>query len=60
MKMFLHNLKYELLSTLRHPAMIFWLMLFPIFLGTVFKIGFGSIYEKGFYYGVSILRDNAR
>lgn len=44
--MFLHNLKYELLSTLRHPAVIFWLMLFPIFLGTVFKIGFGSIYEK--------------
>ena len=44
--MFFHNLKYELLSTLRHPALIFWLMLFPIFLGTVFKIGFGSIYEK--------------
>ena len=44
--MFLHNLKYELLSTLRHPALIFWLILFPVFLGTVFRIGFGSIYEK--------------
>lgn len=45
MKMFLHNLKYELLTCLRAPALIAWLMIFPVFLGTVFKIGFGSIYE---------------
>ncbi len=43
--MFFHNLKYELLINLRAPALIAWLMIFPIFLGTVFKIGFGSIYE---------------
>ncbi|MBP3857524.1 MAG: ABC transporter permease [Ruminiclostridium sp.] len=44
--MFLHNLKYELLGNLRAPALIAWLMIFPVFLGTVFKIGFGSIYEN--------------
>ncbi len=44
--MFLHNLKYELLCTLRAPALIAWLMIFPVVLGTVFKIGFGSIYEN--------------
>ena len=44
--MFLHNLKYELLSSLRVKDLIIWLILFPMFLGTVFKIAFGSIYEK--------------
>ncbi|MBR6718505.1 MAG: ABC transporter permease [Oscillospiraceae bacterium] len=44
--MFLHNLKYELFSTLRVKDLIIWLILFPMFLGTVFKIAFGSIYEK--------------
>jgi len=44
--MFLHNLRYELLINLRARDLIIWLMLFPIFLGVVFKIGFGSIYEK--------------
>ena len=44
--MFLHNLKYELCSSLRVKDLIIWLILFPMFLGTVFKIAFGSIYEK--------------
>lgn len=44
--MFLHNLKYELISSLRVKDLILWLMLFPIFLGTMFKAVFGSIYEK--------------
>ena len=44
--MFLHNLKYELLVDLRAKDLIIWLMIFPVFLGTIFKIGFGSIYEK--------------
>ncbi len=61
--MFFHNLKYELLSTLRHPSLILWLMAFPIFLGTVFKIGFGSIYESTDVFGsiptaIVITQDN--
>lgn len=44
--MFMHILKYELKSGIRSKDLIIWLILFPILLGTVFKIGFGSIYEK--------------
>ena len=44
--MFLHILKYEIKSSLRVKDLIFWLMLFPIILGTLFKIAFGDLYEK--------------
>lgn len=44
--MFMHILKYELKGGLRSKDFIIWLILFPIILGTVFKVGFGSIYEK--------------
>ncbi len=44
--MFLHCLKYELKTSLRARDLIIWLILFPIVLGTLFKIAFGSIYEK--------------
>ncbi|WP_303789168.1 ABC transporter permease [Ruminococcus flavefaciens] len=44
--MFLHILKYELKGGLRSKDLIIWLILFPILLGTVFKVGFGSIYEQ--------------
>ena len=44
--MFMHIFKYELKGGLRAKDMLIWLVLFPILLGTVFKVGFGSIYEK--------------
>ncbi|MBO4396357.1 MAG: ABC transporter permease [Eubacterium sp.] len=44
--MFLHNLKYELLTSLRARDLFIWLMIFPVILGTFFKIAFGSLYEK--------------
>ncbi|MBQ8960916.1 MAG: ABC transporter permease [Ruminococcus sp.] len=44
--MFLHQLKYDLLSMLRTKAVIIWLIIFPIVLGIFFKIAFGSAYEK--------------
>ncbi|SHM86556.1 ABC transporter permease [Ruminococcus flavefaciens] len=44
--MFLHIFKYELKNGLRTKDLIIWLILFPILLGTCFKIAFGSIYEK--------------
>ena len=44
--MFLHNLKYELLTALRTKDLIFWLILFPILLGLFFKFAFDGIYEQ--------------
>ncbi|MCR5707992.1 MAG: ABC transporter permease [Ruminococcus sp.] len=44
--MFLHNLIYEIKSSFRVRDLLFWLILFPIILGTFFKIAFGSLYEK--------------
>ena len=43
--MFLHNLKYELMTALRVKDLLVWLILFPMVLGTLFKISFGSIYD---------------
>lgn len=44
--MFLHDLYYEIKSSLRAKDLIIWLMIFPIVLGTFFKVAFSSIYEK--------------
>lgn len=44
--MFLHNLKYEFLNNIRQKESLFWLMCFPIILGTFFYMGFGKLYEK--------------
>ena len=44
--MFLHNFLYEIKSSLRVRDLLFWLILFPIILGTFFKIAFGDLYEK--------------
>ena len=43
--MFLHNLKYEFLQNIRARSLILWLILFPIILGTFFKVAFSGIYE---------------
>lgn len=43
--MFLHNLKYEFLQNIRAKSLILWLILFPIILGTFFKVAFSGIYE---------------
>lgn len=44
--MFWHNLKYEVLSGIRVKDVLFWLILFPIILGTFFKVAFSSLYER--------------
>ena len=44
--MFLHNLKYELLSSLRVKDILIWLILFPVALGTFFKIAFSNVYKE--------------
>ena len=43
--MFRHNLAYELKEVLRVKEFVLWLMLFPIILGTLFKVAFSSIYS---------------
>ncbi len=44
--MFLHDLKYNIICIIRSRDLIFWLILFPIALGTCFKVAFGSIYKN--------------
>lgn len=44
--MFFHSLKYELKVGLRNKELIMWLMIFPVVLGTFFKIAFGNIYNS--------------
>ena len=44
--MFFHNLKYYLMAGFRAKSFIFWLMLFPMMLGTLFKTAFGTVYEQ--------------
>lgn len=44
--MFLHNLKYEFLQNIRAKSLILWVILFPIILGTFFKVAFSGIYES--------------
>ncbi len=44
--MFLHSLEYEMKVDLRNMELIMWLMIFPIVLGTFFKVAFGNIYSS--------------
>jgi len=39
----LHSFKYALLSAIRNKSQLFWTLLFPIILGTLFHFGFSSI-----------------
>ncbi len=40
--MFGHLYKYRLLGLVRRKELIFWALIFPVILGTLFKAGFGS------------------
>ena len=44
--MFLHNLKYAFLNNIRQKEFVFWVLCFPIILGSFFYIGFGKIYKS--------------
>lgn len=41
--MFIHNFKYSLKALLRNKMLIFWTFVFPIILGTLFKVAFSNI-----------------
>lgn len=42
----LHTIKYSTKDLLRNKTQIFWLILFPIILGTLFKVAFSNIGES--------------
>ncbi len=44
--MFFHIFKYNLVITSRNKPAMFWMLAFPIILGTFFNIAFSGIYEK--------------
>lgn len=44
--MFFHNFKYSLKSLLRQKDFLFWILAFPIILGTFFHLAFSNLYEK--------------
>ena len=44
--MFFHNFRYALKTGFRNKEMLIWLLIFPIALGTFFKLAFGEIYDK--------------
>ncbi|SFC29018.1 ABC transporter permease [Ruminococcus albus] len=46
--MFFNELKYFILSALREKRMIFWLMIFPMLLGTLFKLTMSDLSDKQF------------
>ena len=46
--MFFNELKYFILSTLREKKLIFWLILFPMMLGTLFKLTMSGLSDKQF------------
>ena len=41
--MFIHEFKYELIRVLRQKDELFWVLLFPIILGTMFYVAFGNL-----------------
>lgn len=44
--MFLHSFKYSFKDFIRNKIILFWIILFPVLLGILFKFAFGSIYEN--------------
>ena len=44
--MFLHNLIYDMKTTVRAKDLIIWMVIFPIALGAFFKVAFDSIYDE--------------
>ena len=52
--MFLHVFKYNLMRTFRQKDTIFWLIIFPIVLGTFFKVAFSNIYKDSIFTAIPV------
>ncbi len=46
MKRFFHSVRYFVISGFKSKNLVFWLILFPIVLGTFFKAAFSDLYES--------------
>lgn len=46
MKRFFHSVRYFVISGFKSKNLVFWLILFPIVLGTFFKAAFSGLYES--------------
>lgn len=44
--MFFHCFKYGFLEAVRQKEIVFWVVIFPVVLGLLFKVAFGSVTEK--------------
>lgn len=44
--MFIHNFKYSLKILLKNKSLLFWSFIFPIILGTLFKLAFSNIEKE--------------
>lgn len=44
--MFFHNFKYSFKVLLKNKALIFWTIMWPILLGTMFNVAFSNIYDS--------------
>ncbi len=49
-----HNFKYDFLVCLRSKDVILWMLIFPIFLGTVFHIAFGNVTASNAFEAVPV------
>ena len=58
--MFIHNLKYSLKVLFKNKGLIFWTFVFPIILGTLFKMAFSNIEneEKLSVIDLAVIKNN--
>lgn len=49
-----HNFKYDFLVCLRSKDVILWMLIFPVFLGTVFHIAFGNVTASNAFEAVPV------
>lgn len=52
--MFLHCFRYNLLRLVRNKVMVFWMLLFPMLLGTFFYVAFSSLFSLELFEAVPV------
>lgn len=50
----IHNFQYSLKRFFRNKSELFWILLFPILLGTMFKMAFGGISEAEQFHAIPV------
>lgn len=60
--MFIHSAKYYILRTIKNRILLFWILLFPIGLATLFYFAFGNLFESDMAFNpipVAIILDDS-